>query len=694
MPFGHVTFTIEPGSAHPLGAKTSADGVNFSLFSEAATEVVLLLFDHQSAVEPFQLVRLDPFQNKTFHFWHAFVRGCGPGTYYAFRVDGPADPRAGHRFNPNKVLIGPYAKGISKSLWKRADAVGPEDNLATSMRCAVVDSSTYDWEGDRPLNRPLHESIIYEVHVGGFTRSPSAGVRQPGTFAGMIEKIPYLQALGITAVELLPVCEFDDSDVTLSPAGEPIGNYWGYSTVGFFSPHSGYCVDPDGKSHANEFRDLVKALHKAGIEVILDVVFNHTDEGNELGPTQSFRGIDNRTFYLLDPNNPAIYANYSGAGNTVNANHPLPQKFIVDCLRYWVEDMHVDGFRFDEGSILARGEDGAPLVHPPVIWQIELEDALADTKLIAEAWDAAGLYQVGHFPGDRWAEWNGRYRDDVRRFVKGDAGMTGAVASRLAGSADIYQARGQSPENSINVVTVHDGFTLNDLVSYDEKHNEANAEGNRDGIDENLSWNCGSEGPAADAGIAALRTRQLKNFVTILMLSRGVPMLLGGDEIRRTQGGNNNPYNQDNTTSWFDWTMVDSNREMLRYVQRMIAFRKAHPALRKRHFYRGEINERGVADITWHGTKLGSPGFDDPLGRALACTIAGFGDDADLHVMMNMFWEPLDFEVPVDPQRTWHVAVDTFMASPHDIAEPNAGAPFDRPVSTVQARSIVILASA
>ena len=689
-----MTFTIEAGSAHPFGTTTYPDGVNFSLFSESATEVSLLLFDRPAAIEPAQVIRLDPFQHKTFHFWHVFVRGCGPGIYYAFRVDGPADPRAGDRFNPNKVLISPYAKGISRSLWKRADAVGPEDNLATSMRCAVVDSSKYDWEGDRPLNLPLHESIIYEVHVGGFTRSPSAGVRQPGTFAGMIEKIPYLQALGITAVELLPVCEFDDSDVTLSPAGEPICNYWGYSTVGFFSPHSGYCVDPDGKSHANEFRDLVKALHKAGIEVILDVVFNHTDEGNELGPTQSFRGIDNRTFYLLDPNNPAIYANYSGTGNTVNANHPLPQKFIVDCLRYWVEDMHVDGFRFDEGSILARGEDGAPLLHPPVIWQIELEDAFADTKLIAEAWDAAGLYQVGHFPGDRWAEWNGRYRDDVRRFVRGDAGMTGAVASRLAGSADIYQARGQLPENSINVVTVHDGFTLNDLVSYNEKHNEANGEGNRDGINENLSWNCGSEGPAADAGIAALRTRQLKNFVTILMLSRGVPMLLGGDEIRRTQGGNNNPYNQDNATSWFDWTMVDSKREMLRYVQRMIAFRKAHAALRKPHFYRGEVNERGIADITWHGTKLGRPGFDDPLGRALACTIAGFDGDADLHVMMNMFWEPLDFEVPVDPQRVWHVAVDTFMASPHDIAGPKASAPFRRSICTVQARSIVILASA
>jgi glycogen operon protein len=620
-----------------------------------------------------------------------FVRGCGPGIYYAFRVDGPADPAAGHRFNANKVLISPHTQGLCKHLWKRADAVGPKDNLATSMRCAVVDQADYDWEGDRPLKRPIHESIIYEVHVGGFTRSPSAGVRHPGTFAGMIEKIPYLQALGITAVELLPVFEFDDSHTSLNPAGEALRNYWGYSTVGFFSPHSAYCVAQNGISPINEFRDLVKALHKAGIEVILDVVFNHTDEGNELGPTQSFRGIDNRTYYLLDPNNPAVYANYSGVGNTFNANHPISQKFIVDCLRYWVEEMHVDGFRFDEGSILARGEDGRPLVHPPVIWQIELEDALADTKLIAEAWDAAGLYQVGHFPGDRWAEWNGHYRDDIRRFVKSDPGLTATIAARLGGSPDIYQARGQTPENSINCLTLHDGFTLNDLVSYNNKHNDANGEGNRDGIDENLSWNCGSEGPTTDPVITAVRTRQIKNFMTLLMLSRGVPLVLGGDEIRRTQGGNNNAYNQDNATSWFDWTMADSNQEVLRFVQRIVGFRKAHPVLRQPTFYTGETNERGLADVTWHGTTLGSPGFDDPQGRALACTIAGFGGESDLHIMMNMFWESLDFEVPVDPQRVWHIAVDTSAPSPHDIVDHGHEAPLSDPHRVLPGRSIVVL---
>jgi isoamylase len=383
----------------------------------------------------------------------------------------------------------------------------------------------------------------------------------------------------------------------------------------------------------------------------------------------------------------------SGTGNTFNANHPLPQKLIVDCLRYWVEEMHVDGFRFDEGSILARGEDGKPLVHPPVIWQIELEDALADTKLIAEAWDAAGLYQVGHFPGDRWAEWNGRYRDDVRRFVKGDPGLIRAVASRLGGSADIYQPRGQTPENSINFITVHDGFTLHDLVSYNDKHNEANGEGNRDGINENLSWNGGSEGPTADPAIAALRTRQMKNFVTILLLSRGVPMLLGGDEMQRTQGGNNNAYNQDNPTSWFDWTAADRKAEMRRYCQRMIAFRKAYPALWQPRFYTGATNDRGLADIAWHGTTLGSPGFDDPLGRAIACTIAGLNGDADLHVMMNMFWEPLDFEVPVDPPRVWHVVIDTAAESPDDIAGRNRTPPLRGSRCAVQGRSIVVLAA-
>jgi glycogen operon protein len=556
----------------------------------------------------------------------------------------------------------------------------------------VVDLTAYDWEGDRPLNRPISESIIYEMHVGGFTRSPSAGVRHPGTFSGVIEKIPYLTALGVNAVELLPVAEFDDSDVSLNADGQVIGNYWGYSTVAFFSPHSGYCVDRTGASGVNEFRDMVKALHRAGIEVILDVVFNHTDEGNELGPTESFRGIDNRTYYVLEPHNLGAYANYTGTGNTFNANHPLPQKFIVDCLRFWVEEMHVDGFRFDEGSILARGEDGTPIEHPPVIWQIELDDALADTKVIAEAWDAAGLYQVGHFPGDRWAEWNGQYRDDIRRFVKGDPGMAARVASRLGGSADIYQD-GQTPENSINFVTIHDGFTMLDLVSYEKKRNDANGEGNRDGIYENLSWNCGVEGPTDAPAVLALRARQIRNVVTILMLSRGVPMLLAGDECQRSQGGNNNAYNQNNATSWMDWDRVASHRDTLSYFQRMIEFRKAHPALWQPSFYTGQINERGLRDVAWHGTELNSPGFGNPDARALACTIAGFHGRADLHVLMNMFWEPLVFEVPVVPGRRWRIAIDTFAAAPDDLLVPGREAALPGSSCTVRERSIVVLAN-
>ena len=670
---------------------TSADGVNFCLFSQSATEVVLLLFARSDDAEPAQTIRLDPFTHKTFHFWHVFVRGLRPGAAYAFRIDGPFDPSAGQRFNPNKVLINPYARGVSRRLWNRSNAVGPNDNMATSMRCAVVDLDAYDWEGDRPLKHPRHDSIIYEMHVGGLTRSPSSGVRHPGTFAGVTEKIPYLKALGVTAVELLPICEFDDSETTLNDAGDPVRNYWGYSTIGFFAPHSGYCVSVDASAHVAEFRDMVKALHAADIEVILDVVFNHTDEGNENGPTESFRGIDNQTFYLLDPKNRAAYLNYTGVGNTVNANHPLTQKLIVDCLRYWVEDMHVDGFRFDEGSILARGEDGLPLPHPPVIWQIELDEALAETKLIAEAWDAAGLYQVGHFPGDRWGEWNGQYRDDVRRFLRGDPGFVGAIAARLGGSADIYQSRGQAPVNSVNFITVHDGFTLNDLVSYDDKHNEANGEGNRDGIDNNYSWNCGAEGPSNDPAVERVRVRQIKNACAILMLSRGVPMILSGDEVRRTQRGNNNAYNQDNAISWFDWTLVDRNADVLRFFQRMIAFRKAHTALTRGRFYRGETNERGLVDVAWHGTKLFSPGFEDPDARALACTIAGFRGAPDLHVMLNTYWQPLEFEVPQSAGRTWRVAIDTFENSPLDIPDESARTAVSGRTHAVQGRSIVVL---
>jgi glycogen operon protein len=438
---------------------------------------------------------------------------------------------------------------------------------------------------------------------------------------------------------------------------------------------------------------MVKALHRAGIEVILDVVFNHTGEGDHLGPTISFKGIDNSIYYVLDPANKQRYVNYSGCGNTFKCNHPLVVKLIADCLEYWAKKMHVDGFRFDEGSILARGGDGRPLSYPPVLWYIELDEVLADAKLIAEAWDAAGLYQVGHFPGFRWAEWNGRYRDDMRRFTRGDPGMVGTVATRISGSADLYQATGHMPINSINFITCHDGFTLNDLVSYNHKHNEANGEDNRDGNDHNLSWNCGVEGETNDAGIETLRERQIKNFVALLMLSQGVPMLLAGDEVRRTQRGNNNAYCQDNETSWFDWTLVEKHTGLLRFFKQMIVFRKQHPALRRERFFTDGSNECGVSEIDWHGHQLFTPDWHDPNCRNLAFTIWGLSRDDDLHVMLNMEWTDMDFEVPTLQEKRWLKVIDTALPSPLDIDESRRRRVISGAVYHVQKHSVVVLIS-
>jgi isoamylase len=685
-------YATVPGRPHPLGATPDGDGVNFSVFSRNASGIDLLLFDEHDDAEPVQIIPLDPARNKTFFFWHVYIEGLRPGTHYAYRVDGPWDPGRGHRFNRNKVLIDPYARGNTNALWDRAAACGPEDNLTRSMRSVVIDAANYDWEGDRPLNRPMSELIVYELHVGGFTKSPSSGVKHPGTFAGVIEKIPYLKALGVTAVELLPVFEFDETEILrVLPDGTELTNYWGYSTLGFFAPEAAYCMLPEQGKHLNEFRDMVKALHRAGIAVILDVVFNHSNEGNHLGPTINFKGFDNSIYYHLVPSDRQYYMDYSGCGNTINCNHPMVEKLIVECLEFWVREMHVDGFRFDEGSILTRGEDGAPMVHPPVVWHIELSEALLDTKVIAEAWDAAGLYQIGYFPGERWAEWNGRYRDDIRRFVKGDPGLTGAVASRIAGSADIYQPHGQLPINSINFINCHDGFTLNDLVSYNSKHNWANGENNNDGANDNLSWNCGAEGPTNDPAIEALRERQIRNFAAILLLSQGVPMFVAGDEVRRSQGGNNNAYCQDNEISWFDWTLVEVHRDLLRFFRRMIDFRKRHPILHRPRFFTGAINARGLADIAWSGCRLGEPGWGDLGGRSLAFTMGGFDGDPDLHVMMNMHWEALPFELPMADGCTWHRAVDTALPSPGDVAEPGREPRIDGNEYVVSDRSVVVL---
>ncbi|MEN8174834.1 MAG: glycogen debranching protein GlgX [Pseudomonadota bacterium] len=689
-----ASFDIAPGKPHPLGATPDKEGVNFSLYSQQATRVELLLFENADDPEPAQVVAMTPEVNRTFFFWHTYVKGITPGWHYGYRVDGPRDEDAGHRFNPNKVLIDPYARGISNLVWDRVAACGNEDNLAKSMRGEIIDMSEYDWEGDRPLGRPMEDSIIYEAHVRGFTASASSKARHPGTFNALMEKIPYLKELGVTAVELMPVFDFDETEVLRQlPDGRPLTNYWGYSTVGYFAPEASFCATQAEGEHISEFRDLVKALHAAGIEVILDVVFNHTNEGNHMGPVMHFKGIDNTTYYLLSPQDRRYYMDYTGCGNTVNCNHPISDKFIQECLEYWVEELHVDGFRFDEGSILSRGEDGVPMVHPPVLWNLELSETFVDTKLIAEAWDAGGLYQIGSFPGLRWAEWNGRFRDDVRRFVRGDSGMVGAIATRMAGSADLYQWSGRTPDNSVNFIACHDGFTLMDLVSYNGKHNEANGEDNRDGVDDNLSWNCGAEGVTDNKDIAEFRKRQIKNFASILFLSQGVPMLLAGDEFGRSQGGNNNAYCQDNEISWLDWSHLDENRDIFGFFKGMIALRRRCAHLRRKTFLGDRRNSRGLAEIAWHGCELYMPGWQDPESRVLGLTLGAVADDEpDLHVMFNMDTQNLSFQIPSMKGRDWYRFADTALPG-SEAMDLDATVTIDEDSYLVTGRSVVILVS-
>jgi glycogen operon protein len=534
---------IRPGQCYPLGSTIYPEGVNFSVFSKNSTALELLFFDRVDDTKPMTAISLEPSRNRTYHYWHVFVPGIQPGQIYGYRAFGPFKPDRGLRFDPDKILIDPYAKAIAvPDGYSRITASAAGDNCGAAMKSVVCDASAYDWEGDVTLNRPFAQTVIYEMHVRGFTRHPSSGLppNTRGTYRGLIDKIPYLKDLGVTAVELLPVFQFDEHD-----APDDHVNYWGYSPVSFFVPHQAYTSRKDPLGPIDEFRDMVKALHQAGIEVILDVVFNHTTEGDHTGPTLCYRGLENAAYYILAEDR-SRYANYSGTGNTLNANQPIVRRLIVDSLHYWVETMHVDGFRFDLASILSRDEDGRPLANPPILWDIESDPVLARTKLIAEAWDAAGLYQVGSFIGDSWKEWNGQFRDDVRSFMKGDRGTVTRLAGRLLGSPDIYGHQEREPEKSINFVTCHDGLTLNDLVSYNHKHNEANGEGNCDGSENNLSWNCGVEGPTDDPDVERLRTRQVKNFLALTMLAVGAAMLLMGDEVRRTQRGNNNAYSQDN----------------------------------------------------------------------------------------------------------------------------------------------------
>jgi isoamylase len=662
-----VSDGFEEGSSSPLGATLSPNGVNFSVFSRHATGIQLLLFDRVDDAQPARTVRLDPSTNRTYHYWHVFVPNVQSGQLYGYQVEGPFDPSSGMRFDPDKVLLDPYGRGaMVPGTYSRGAAHRPGDNAGTAMKSVVVDVSRYDWEGDATLQHPSSRTIVYEMHVAGFTRHLSSGLAEQfrGTFAGLIEKIPYLQQLGITAVELLPVFQFDPQDC---PPG--LVNYWGYAPVSFFAPHQGYSSRHDPLGPVDEFRDMVKALHRAGVEVILDVVFNHTAEGDHRGPTLSFRGLDNTTYYILEED-PSRYANFSGTGNTLNTNHPIVRRMIVDSLRYWVEAMHVDGFRFDLASILARGPSGEVIPSPPVLWDIESDPVLAGVKLIAEAWDAAGLYQVGSFIGDSWKEWNGRFRDDVRSFFRAEDGSIEPFVDRLIGSPSLYGHKQREPEASVNFVTCHDGFTLNDLVSHDRKHNEANGEDNRDGTDDNRSWNCGVEGATEDPAIEKLRTRQVKNFLTVTMLSAGMPMMLMGDEVRRTQGGNNNAYCLDNETGWFDWTLLTKQAEVHRFVTSLNARRVLRDVEHERQ--RVALNQLiRQADMTWHGVRLHEPDWRH-CSHSIAFTARLRREGMLFHVILNAYWEPLEFELPSvvdgthDPWRRW---IDTFLDSPHDIVD-------------------------
>jgi glycogen operon protein len=666
-------------------------GVNFSLFSRTATGVELVFFDRDDGARPSRVVRIDPTTSRTYHYWHALVPGVPPGQIYGYRVEGPSVPERGLPFDPAKVLLDPYGRGVVvPKNYSREAARHAGDNTATAMKSVVVDASAYDWEGDAPLCRPSSRTIIYELHVRGFTRHPSSGLGEGtrGTYAGLIEKIPYLQQLGITAVELLPVFQFDDQDC---PPGKV--NYWGYAPISFFAPHQAYSSRRNPLGPVYEFRDMVKALHRAGIEVILDVVFNHTTEGDHRGPTLSFRGIDNPTYYILEDSG-SRYANYTGCGNTLNANQPIVRRLIVDSLRYWVQEMHVDGFRFDLASILTRDASGYPLPQPPVLWDIESDPVLAGTKLLAEAWDAAGLYQVGSFVGDAWKEWNGRFRDDVRDFFRGEPGSLRRVADRLVGSPEIYGHKEREAEQSVNFVTCHDGFTLNDLVSYNSKHNEANGEGNCDGANDNRSWNCGAEGPCDDPEVERLRNRQVKNYLTVTLLSLGVPMILMGDEVRHTQGGNNNAYCQDNELSWLDWTLLSRHADVHRFVRLLIARRLLRDVEheRRRVSLNTLIREGTKA---WHGVKLYQPDWGDNS-RSVAFGVEPWRDKVRFHWILNAYWEPLEFELPKladDGYGPWRRWVDTALDTPHDIVPWQTAPPVPGDTYRAEARSVVMLVS-
>lgn len=673
------------GNAYPLGATCYKQGVNFSIFSKHATRVALWLFDREEDDRPARVFSLNHKDHRTFYYWHIFVKGLKPGQLYGYKIFGPGDISKGFRFDSKKLLLDPYARAVANlQNYDRELAKEPGDNTGKALKSVVINPYDYDWEDDQPLSRPYSTSVIYELHVKGMTAHATTRLPEEirGTYRGLAEKIPYLKELGITAVELMPVQQFDPMD-----AMPGLQNYWGYSPIAFFAPHTGYSSQSDPVQVCNEFRDMVKAFHKEGIEVILDVVFNHTAEGGEAGPVLSFKGIENKAYYILEDEQHQ-YKNYTGCGNTFNTNHSIVRRMIGDCLRSWVTEYHIDGFRFDLASVLSRDENGAPLENPPVLWEIESDPVLAGTKIIAEAWDAAGLYQVGSFIGDRWAEWNGKYRDDIRRFMKGDDNLISKFASRIIGSPDIYPSPTREPNRSIHFVTCHDGFTLMDLVSYNEKHNLANGEENRDGANDNYSWNCGVEGETEDEQVTNLRKRQIKNFMTLTFFSQGTPMILMGDEAGRSQGGNNNAYCQDNEISWFDWSLTEKHADLLNFTKFLIHYTQSKELFRIENILSSHGHEENP-HIDWHGTRPNKPDWSKHS-RSIAFTLHHPKAKERIHVIVNAFWKPLLFHLPELPHPVrWQLVTDT---SDNSASFSNSNYKvLPRNKQKVNARSIIVL---
>lgn len=653
------------GTAAPLGATCQKQGVNFSVYSPFAIGLDLLLFDHPNDPVPCQTIVLTPQNNRTTNYWHVFVEDCKHGQIYAWRAKGPRDLSRGHRFDGDKILLDPYGRATAGwEIYDRAAARAQGENTASALRSVVVNTAGYDWEGDKPLPKPAGREVIYEMHVAGFTKSPSSQLSEKvrGTYAGFIEKIPYLKDLGITAVELLPIHQYDPQD---APSG--FKNFWGYSTMSFFAPHYQYSSDTSPCGPVNEFRDMVKALHQAGIRIILDVVYNHTTEAGTDGPVLSWRGLSNSNYYLLDDSKTG-FADFTGCGNTIQANGSVASRMILDSLHYWVQEMHVDGFRFDLASAMTRAADGSPMETPPLIAAINSDPVLAGTTLIAEAWDAAGLYQVGSFPGDEFAEWNGPFRDHNRAFWRGDAGTIENLMGRIVGSPDLMAAENEVPSHSINFITCHDGFCLNDLVSYDQKHNLENGEDNRDGSNHNISSNHGIEGPTDDDAINALRQRQIRNFLLLLFFSHGTPMLLMGDEIRHTREGNNNPWNQDNERNWLDWNLVSENADLLHFVKQLISISSGLAIFKNDRFWFASNAEKN-GDISWHGFNPNEPDWT-PESRCIAFSLnAGHGAE-EILVLLNASEEEQAFVLPQSSsKRRWYHLINTSLPSENSRSE-------------------------